>query len=280
MIMKIEFTLKAPLTHGAFGDENLGNYSAFRRLPIIVDGNIKKIPVVSGNSVRGAMRRCIMRELYDHAALDFNQEFIETFGLTKAKRAWDRMYAVLFGGGTFDNVEVNIQTEQLRELRKTFPYLSLFGSAMYNIILPGMLNVGFAVPCCNETIASRLCDDTGDCDVRFGELLTEVGLTRHIDRENADPENTGIKPMPYQVEALIPGTKMQFEVSFQPMATDIEIDCARHAIGLLGSLGGKVASGFGQIEINAHPTETGEYIEWLQKDSIKGDLYKLAEMLL
>lgn len=278
--MIVNFRLTEPLAHGAFGDEQLGNYSAFRRIPILYEGEIKKLPVISGNAIRGSMRRAIMRELYDKAGLTFNEDFIAAFGPTKAKRAWDRMYAALFGGGTIDNVDVNIQTEELRQLRATLPPLSLFGSALYSVLLPGCMNVGFAVPKCTESIKAGLWDGDETDAVCCAELLTDIGLTRHIDRENANPEETGVKPMPYQVEALIPGTEMQFEISFDNIATGLERDCAAHAIGLLKSFGGKSAVGFGKIEILNAPGEDGTYAAWLEEDGLKDKLLELAARLL
>ena len=277
--MIVNFTLKSPISHGAFGDENLGNYSAFRRLPIIADGEVKNIPVLSGNSIRGTMRRVIMRELYDTSGFRFDDRLTAEFGMTKSKRAWDRLYATLFGGGTIDNVEVNINAGELRELRAALPPLSLFGSALYSTLLAGMMNIGFAFPLCAETISAGLWRGADDSLRNSAELLTDIGLTRHIDRENADPEETGVKPMPYQVEALIPGTKMQAEITFAPMATDIERHCAAHAIKLIRTLGGKASVGFGEISIDGFAEPDDLYVEWL-KDSHYEQLIGLAKQVI
>lgn len=278
--MIVNFKLLEPLAHGAFGDEQLGNYSAFRRIPVLVEGEVKKLPVISGNAIRGTMRRAIMRELYDAAGMTYNDDFISTFGASKAKRAWDRLYAALFGGGTIDNVDVNIQTEELRQLRADLPPLSLFGSALYSVLMPGCMNVGFAVPKCVESIKAGLWEGDRTNALCCAELLTDVGLTRHIDRENASPDETGVKPMPYQVEALVPGAEMQIEVSFDSIATDLEKDCAAHAVGLLKSFGGKSAVGFGKVEILNASEETGMYADWLKSDGLKNKLLELAARLL
>lgn len=274
--MKIELILKSPLAHGAFGDENLGNYSAFRRLPIIVNGKAVSIPVVSGNALRGKMRREIMREMYKASEMSM-EKFIAEFGMTKSKRAWDRLYAALFGGGTIDNVDVNINTGALREIREKLPPLSLFGSALYSVLMPGMMNIGFCFPVCHETISAGLCE--GESGIRAAELIEDIGLTRHIDRENANPEETGVKPMPYQVECMIPGVKMQAEIDFEPMATEIEKHCAAHAVKLLHTIGGKQAVGFGKIKMLNADADDSLYLQWLEKDHLEY-LIELAKQVI
>lgn len=276
--MNITLKLKAPMAHGSFGDENLGNYSPFRKMPIFVDGQITEIPVISGNSIRTEMRRAIMSEWYEKTEMNI-ESFIEFFGETKGKRAWDRLYAVLCGG-TIEKGTVGIRTEEVRELRKTYPSLSLFGSSMYSVMLSSVVNIGFGIPVCKETISSEMVVGDIEKAPNCAELLCDIGLTRHIDRENADPDLTGVTPMPYQVEALVAGTEVVFEINFERIATEIEKHCAAHALKLITKLGGKSAIGFGKIELKTDIGDDEKYCTWLNSIANKEDLIELARRVM
>lgn len=273
--MRIEFVLKAPLFHGAWEAENFKNYSGFRRLPIISDKKIVSVPIVSGNALRGKMRREIMREMYKLSGMNIKR-FSTEIGVTQSNRAWDRLYAALFSGGAFENIDVNIHADMLREIREELPPLSLFGSALYNTMLPGMMSVGFCFPVCRETVSAGLCQ--GKTDFKAAELMEDVSFIRSVDREYANPEETGVKQMIYQREVLIPGVVMQANVNFEPMTTEIEKHCAAHAAKLLHSIGGKGAGGFGQIEITSTDDDT-LYRQWLKEDH-SDVLMKLARQVI
>ena len=278
--MIVNFTLSAPLSHGQTGSKRLGNHNMFRRLPIWADNAIITIPVVSGNSIRGIMRREIMRELYTAANITYDQFESISDKPQKVKRAWDRTYAALFGGGTIDSLDVSITPVDLRSLRASLPPLSLFGSALYGAMLSGAMRVGFAVPKCKETITAGLWRGNEEGAVYSGELITDVGLTRYIEREQADPKRSGVKPMPYTIETLVPGTEMQFIIDFDTTATALEKDCAIHAVNLITYLGGARSKGFGSVTMQCEEKETGDYMEWLQKNEIRAAIFNLAEILL
>ena len=144
--IELNIRLKSPLSHGAFSDGgSTGNAMQFRREPLVgVSGN-PRVPVISGNAIRGVMRRLIMRELFEKAQVtrDNIGELMPEF--KGSMRAWDRLYAALAQGGTIEEAEKQVKPDQIRELRHILPPLSLFGSALYSCLVSGMLNVGFAL---------------------------------------------------------------------------------------------------------------------------------------
>ena len=85
--MRIEMIAQSPLVHGEFSDGiDLGNMMNFRHLPMIKDGKIYSVPVVSGNAIRGIMRRILARELVD------------TFDLkNRMGKNFDRFYMPMVG---------------------------------------------------------------------------------------------------------------------------------------------------------------------------------------
>lgn len=280
--MKLIIETKSPLSHGAFGGNDLGNYMMFRRINLVNVPDTPQIPVISGNAIRGTLRRLIMTDLYNKAGMTFDI-YASACGIdnnTKIKRNWDRLWAALYNGGTIETPDNNINPENLRELRKSIVPLSLFGSALYSIMLNGMVTVGFAYPYCKETIEAGIFEDKGQA-LPANNLLEDIGLTRHIDRENADPNNTGVKPMPYEVETLATGTILKADITFLPMATPIERSCMAYSIELLNNLGGKTSIGFGKLTAKTvEQTENSElYKEWLDTAPLLDNLINLAAAL-
>lgn len=88
--MDIKVTALSPISHGAFTDgADTGNIMEFRRMPIVIDGQAVQIPVISGNALRGTMRRLLARE------------FFQVLGIGKIfeQKEQDKLYAILGNGG-------------------------------------------------------------------------------------------------------------------------------------------------------------------------------------
>lgn len=257
--MKITMTALSPIVHGEYSDgADIGNMMQFRRIPIQHNGRVYNVPVLSGNSTRGNIRRLIIRELVDR------------FGLRDAMgKYFDKFYVAAANGGNLDkSMDVAVDTNRLREIRKLLPPLSVFGSALYKYMLSGVVNIGFAVPRCKEL-------GTGDNDLI--SLTADIGLTRHLDKEVADPQEA--KPMPYTVETVITGSVFDLDITFAPHATPVEIACIAHGLNLMSTVGGKSGSGFGRVDID--PQDDSEYMSWLEsitEDDI-GNIVKFAAEL-
>ena len=254
-------TLKAlsPISHGEFSDGiDLGNAQVFRRLPMIHDGRVYDVPVISGNAIRGKIRRMLAREV------------VEVFDLkNQLGKSFDRFYIAMANGGNLDkDMDIIIDTEKIRQIRADIPMLSLLGSALYKYMMPGMVNIGFAVPRCREI-------GTGD-GIGLNDLTADVGLTRHLDKTVADPGDA--KPMPYTVEVLIPGVELDVNVEFAPQTTPIEIACLMHGFKLVTSVGGKSGAGFGLIDKEGVADEQ-LYKDWLNDTGSLDKIIKFAGAL-
>lgn len=240
----MNITLKAlsPLSHGDFSDGiDIGNAQAFRRIPMIRGANVYDIPVISGNALRGKIRRFLTREL------------VERFDLVEALgKQFDKFYIAVANGGNLEkDLEVSVNTEKIRKLRADIPLVSVLGSALYKYMLPGMCNIGFAVPRCKEL---------GTGEITLNEIVCDVGLTRHIDKTVAEAGDA--KPMPYTIEAIVPGVELDVTIEFAPQATQVERACVHHGLSLVRSIGGKNASGFGAVEVTGIENDS-LYVDWL-----------------
>ena len=243
--MKIVMTAKSPIVHGEFSDGiDLGNLMNFRHIPMISNGELYRVPAISGNAIRGVLRRLLARELVDRYALK------DAMG-----KSFDKFYIAIANGGNLDkSMDVDVDTNKLRQMRAGFPMLSVLGASLYKFIIPGMCNIGFAIPHCAEL---------GTGNVRINDLTADVGLTRHIDCTVADPGEA--KPMPYTVETVVAGAEFDVTITFAPQATDIERSCINHGLNLLHYVGGKHSVGFGEVDICGIEDDS-LYTAWLEDD--------------
>jgi hypothetical protein len=117
--------------------ESLGTVQYLRRERFLTPNGTKDIPVVSGNAVRGALRR--------HSAdLTWNL-------LGEPKMLLGAAHA-LWSGGTLVRAKGEpLAGARLAELRARVPHVALFGAAAGGRILDGALAVGKLVPICTDT---------------------------------------------------------------------------------------------------------------------------------
>lgn len=252
--MKIRMVALSPIIHGEFveGIDN-GNLKPFRRIPIQHDGRVVSVPVISGNSTRGALRRLLAREL------------IQRFDLASAMgKSFDKFYiAIATGGNLNKTLDKTVNSQRLREIRVMLPPLSVLGAYLYKFNLSGMCRIGFAVPCCAEL-------ETGP--VSLVDLVADVGLVSYVDQEQAHIPYA--KPMLYTQETVIAGTELTLDVDFAPQATEVERACILHGFNLLTAVGGKSGVGFGAVKID--PQDDAAYIKWL-KHLTAGDVAKIVD---
>ncbi len=264
-VLDIVVRLLSPLSHGGFGPST-GNAMNFRRVHLAgLKGN-PAIPAISGNSLRGVLRRIVMRDLIQNTAISATQVPIGK---------WDKLYAAIANGGHLTGSESRVDPQRIKRLRENLPPLSLFGAALYTWMLPGHFSSGWLWPRCKETVESGLC--TCGNDITAEGLIEEIGLTRHIEREFQDPAVSGVTPMPTTVECLSAGTVMEGRIVFLGPATEIEQSCVAYALDLVHQMGGKGAGGLGRVSIE-HQGDPEPYKEWLAShgDSARDALIELA----
>lgn len=251
--MKIKITALSPISHGAFKDSvDTGNISEFRRIPVMRNGAIVEIPTISGNAIRGSIRRVLSREYFKENKLLENLD----------EKEHDKLYAIMANGGALGkDLEVTVDPNKIREIREHIPIVSVLGSACFKYMLSGMCSIGFALLECKEN---------GIGEISSEEMLTEIGETHHIEKTEFKSDELSMKPMPYLTEAIIPGAKFDGTITFSPQATEIEKSCIFHGIKLLNHIGGKSARGYGQIYIEAdEELDDSKYIEIKDKADIE-----------
>lgn len=206
--MKINYKLTAPLSHIG---ETLSTGSVFQTV-LTSKG---RLPVVTGNSIRGTLRDCGAKHL-----------------LNSIGRAVDKItFNVLFSGGNLSGTS-KLDVARAKAVREHFPFISLFGGGLGSMILGGKMDCGFAYPICRESH-----EITGiDSSVSWHSLIEEMEFTRTDDSKNdknsalitdvdEDVKKNGAAStqMRYSVQYLAPGTELHQNIYFYDNVTDVEI---------------------------------------------------------
>jgi len=258
-----QIKLLSQLVH--HGDEKTGSTPVLRTITIWSESMQKhvRIPLVSGNAIRGMLRRRLMRDMLDR--LGFEQDITP------------KLHHALFAGGLLESTdettgEVDIAFRKL--VRDTIPPIALFGTAIGNQMIQGCLLVAHGVPVARETAYMAEAgfalvepdDERWKYPVR---TFTDIDFhTRRDDLRTERDEDEQAVQMKVEFEVLIPGTLLMhgFELKY---ATDIEKSCFGHMLNLweeLPVLAGKSATGYGRVAFQYEPwPDASLYLSYVQE---------------
>lgn len=178
------------LSSVAHGAETRGLVTMLRREQIIgPDGEITSIPLVSGNGLRGRLRR--VGEELTRQALGYENQ------LTIAAAA-----ALRSGGALVKTTGEPISGQALAQLRKLVPMIGVFGAAGAGRLIDGCLQVGKLIPIATETI--DLISGANAAKARLSvEDLTEIETYARIGEAH---ETSDGSPMQFRIETFRAGT--------------------------------------------------------------------------
>jgi len=254
------------------GDEKTGSESLLRRLSYVIDGKRVEIPVLSGNAIRGILRRELMADMLMRIG----------YNLTSAK-----IYHMLFSGGMLETVDEKssgaIDIGLKRKIRQTIPPIAVLGSSLGNQIFEGKLKVNMALPICKE-LADFLPDDIEiKPETSFYEFLDWTFTTRRDDLREQRAEGEQATQMMVNFEVFAPGTPFYHEFILND-ASEVERAVLVRMLNLWHQkpyIGGKSAIGLGKLKLNYDYNREDEklYIDFLSKnrDKITALLKELEE---
>lgn len=229
--LRIKYTLEAPLSHIG---ESASSGSYFQTI-LTADG---KLPVVTGNSIRGQIRDAIA---------------LHWLGLTGAKLDKDT-FNIFFSGGNLNGTMKN-DVAKATSTRSHFPMISLLGGGLGDMILAGRLLCSMAYPICRESEGI-----TGiPSFISWHNLIEEIEFTRTDDSkddalakylEDTEEEKTAkaSTQMRFSVQYMAAGTELIQTFIFLPGTTDLEMGA--FFAGLrewwkVPRMGGMASKGFG-----------------------------------
>lgn len=235
--IRIRYTMRAPVSHIG---ETASTGTIFQTV-LTKDG---RLPVITGNSMRGTLRDC--------SAIDL----LETVGCTVEKEAFN----ILFSGGNINGTMKN-DVDKAKQVRNLFPNVSLLGGGLGDMIMQGKLIAGNLYPVCVET-EEMLGEDANG--VSWRSLIDEIEMTR-MDNSKDDKLEKFVENVESETKAKA-STQMRFSVQYMAIGTvfvqdvtlvdcnDLERGAFYAAIAKWFSkpvLGGMSAKGFGLFDGDA-----------------------------
>jgi len=250
MIKRFEGTMLAvsPIFHG--GDEKTGSTPVLRSITIFSEqkGEFQKIYYISGNSIRGKLRRLVMYDFFNLLGKPIDD--VENL----------KVYHLFFGGGKLESSDKDtgiIDLEIRRNVRDLIPPLALFGSAIRNQMIPGILKNGHAFPICIETLAfiPEKYHDFPQAKKSIRTFTDTSFFTRRDDLQAEREEDEQAIQMKVDYEVFIPGTLFYHWFSLEH-PTEIELSAFGHMLNLFHQspfLGGKSSTGDGEVQFKYSP---------------------------
>ena len=218
------------------------------------------VPYISGNSIRGILRRLVM--------LDFcNRIGIANDAVTgEGAKIPLETYHRLFTGGLITGSTADEDIEQREKYIKLVPMLGLLGAAIGDGTIQGSCVVGDADMCCKE-------NGVGEqsyykfMDIEFGTRMDTAKIQNTIALGD-DTEGVPTQMLYYQ-EVVMKGTEFTCLFTLTNTKSEVLTSAFYHALSLLkekGFLGGKSATGHGHVEFQYEiPANAAQaYLEYVE----------------
>lgn len=269
-------TALTSITHN--GGERNGTVTQLRREKFVQEnGKVERIPVISGNAIRGILRDVGMFSMLKNVGYGVDEKTGEIKGLPL-----NAFYFLFSGGSLTSTGESGVDIDKFRKMREAIPLIGLFGGAAGNIIMPGKMKIGKMIPICNETahlVPKRFVPEHSDT---IWEYCQVEMYTRRDDEKNdrvrsliapklmedgtpeaiADTKKKGgPQQMMYNIETLAAGTKFYWKVVLEDVS-DVEFEAFLATLlefSKSPGVGGKGGVGHGEISIQLD--------RWVQIDS-------------
>jgi len=268
-------TALSPIFHG--GSEKTGAVVLLNRLKFIVDGKPTDVPIVSGNQVRGRLRRLLTADFLELAS----------YRMDLGQKSYQKLYHTLFAGGVLEAVEEESESAvvdlnlKFRIVKYILP-LRLFGCSYANQMIEGRVLVGHMLPICRE-----LKDYTSvDSSISFYQLIARSFQTRRDELRVArtEEDEQAVQAL-IEYECFAPGTKFYHEIRLETTKDEelLDLSTLYRTVELWREnpfIGGKSSVGFGKLRIEYEwpkPVDSRPYLEFVEKN--KNEIVKVLEEL-
>ena len=220
------------------GSNSHGSLRPLNTQKWIIDGKPMDIPFISGNSVRGYLRRLLM------------QDFLERIGhkIDKNTAEGQRLYHALYTGGALEkseNIAEPLDLVKKARICDALPPVKLLGFTFGSQMIESTLNVGMMQPVCTELKDFLPADADPKCSVF--DLISQQYGTRHDDIRGLT--DAASNQMIYNHETFAAGTVFCHEFRIED-PTPLDLSTLARALALWREkpyIGGKSSSGFGLV---------------------------------
>lgn len=261
-------TARSSIAHGG---ETRATFTLLRREWFLTPDGLRHVPVISGNALRGRLRRIAEELLRD--TLNYEGEL----SLAAAH--------ALRGGGALAKSGTELSGARLRTLRLLVPNVAIFGCAAGGRIIDGALQVGKLIPHVAETahltgvagppmlsatqLETYTRQDEGNT-AGFAPLASTVpvGDDGLVDLEQLTAANdSGTSQMLFRVETFPAGTVFDSWIRLE-RATDLQVAFLQSVLDVFtrhSTIGGRAALGHGRVRADWIRTDypaTATPVDW------------------
>ena len=189
--LKINYKMLSPISH-------IGEVASTGSYFQTIKTDSGRLPVITANSVRGVLR-------------DKGAEFLlHSLGCQVDKE----IFHVLFSGGNL-NSSVKMDVGRAKEVRQHFPFISLFGGGLGDMIMSGKMAVGNLYPICMES--EKI---TGiQSKTSWKNLIEEIEFTRKDDGKEDSLANRFMTNPDVETKAAA-STQMRYSVQYMAVGTE------------------------------------------------------------
>jgi CRISPR type IV-associated protein Csf2 len=281
-LITMEGTVTALSSISHNGGETFGTTAKLRREKFMQpSGEVEEVPVVSGNSMRGALRDLGMLHMCSALGYGVDHETGDVQGLPLSA------FYFLFSGGTLTSTGgERIDIDYARRLRALIPLVGVWGGAVGNMILPGKARFGKLIPIVRETVHLIPERFHPANPVSVWECVQEEMYTRKDDEKNealrrmigagartllddpgtrktalAEGRGEGAVQMMYHIETIAAGMQFHWRVDLDDV-TDIEFEAFLTCLAEFSRrpyIGGKSGTGLGHVAVSME--------DWIEIDS-------------
>lgn len=260
------------------GGEQNGIATQLRREKVVMpNGEIEKIPVISGNAVRGILRDVGMYDMVQQLGYGIEKDG-KIQGLSL-----NAFYFLFSGGSLTSEGGSGLKVDKFRKMKELIPLIGVFGGAMGNQIMPGKVKIGKLIPIASET--NHLLPDkykSPEAPSVWDICQTEM-YTRRDDEKNDKLRDTieenvrlllsgggnkleiaqssTAQQMMYRVESIAAGTMFYWRIILED-PTDLEFESFIQTLLVFSRapyIGGRSAVGHGEISV--------KFDNWIEIDS-------------
>lgn len=242
------------LTSISHAGETRGTLTLLRRERIILPNDaVTEIPIISGNCLRGILRRRAEEQLRD--VLDYTGQLSLAAAHT------------LRAGGSLTKTSNGepLSGSRLAALRAHIPVIGLFGAATSGRIIDGCLQVGKLIPHLAETAhITGVASTRTAFDAVQVESYTQTDPSHDHATPVTDATDTPTPPMRYGIETFLAGTRFTLQLRLNRPTTleaaffaDLLTSFSSHA-----TVGGRLGIGHGHIDLDLTPSTTVPAMDW------------------
>lgn len=243
------------LTSISHAGETRGTLTLLRRERIILpNDSIAEIPIISGNCLRGALRRRAEEQLRD------------VLGYT-GQLSLAAAHTLRAGGALAKTSHEPLSGSRLATLRAHIPVIGLFGAATSGRIIDGCLEVGKLIPHLAET--SHL-TGVGTSRTAFDAVQieyytqTDTSTDHHSPASPGDNPDTSTTPMRFGVETFPAGSHFAMRLHLKrptlleaAFFAELLATYQHHA-----TVGGRLGIGHGRLKLDLTPSVEIPAMDW------------------